>query len=44
MEKEKKLCPYCGNENSFHNIYCGYCGKSLSSTEVIAEKMKTMPT
>lgn len=38
MEKEKKLCPHCGKENDEGNLFCGYCGKSLSSTEVIAEK------
>lgn len=38
MEIRKKLCPHCGKENDEDNLFCGYCGKSLSSTEVIAEK------
>lgn len=37
MEKGKKQCPYCGKENNEDAQFCGYCGKSMLSTDVSSE-------
>lgn len=34
-EDTKKICPYCGSENSSKNKFCSNCGVSLQETEEI---------